>query len=266
MIVGKDELFERIRDYDFEGNVSGENYKKRLKALDGAVDEAVKEICKETDTHLAFSGGVDSSLLLVKMAKKVRLPRIITTHTIASNMTHPDMDHTLRFTNKLRRRYGNIATVLDPRPVEYFDTVASNEILGIEQERPDNYYMLMKSLSGHTDRVVCGDVIDELMGGYYSHRAATREQGLEGLQYALGRLIPDHLEILDKMSSHFGIEVHLPYGSEQVMRATSAFRVEELIDVNHRKKPIYDLAAKHGVGRKIIGRKKLGLVSAYDKV
>jgi len=78
------------------------------------------------------------------------------------------------------------------------------------------------------------------------------------------KLIKNHLLVLNKISSHFNIEVFLPYGHEIVMDCASKFNVNELIDNNKRKKPIYDIAKRNNVSQEILERRKFGLVSAFD--
>ncbi|MFH1500504.1 MAG: asparagine synthase-related protein [archaeon] len=271
MIVGKDELFERIRNYQFEANVSEKSYKSKIDSLERAINSSVNEICREIlkeerEVHLAFSGGVDSSLILVRLLGEIRTSDLVVAHTLAINEEHPDMVYAKRFFGELKERHINLGHTLHFTEVIKEDIRSSNEILRANMDRPDNYYMLMKILSEGTDKVICCDVIDELMGGYYSHRSSDPEVSREKLKQDMGRLIENHLGISDKMSSHFGIKVYLPYGSQRVMEAASAFRIDELVDEENRKKPIYEIAERNGVIKEIIERRKYGLVSAFDDI
>lgn len=238
MILDRDRLFAALRAY-VPCQDTGQPYDKKLEVLDAAIDAAVDP----SIVHFTVSGGVDSSLMLIKAAARAEQP--LTAHTMVNALEHPDATHSRLLIN-----------LLQVTQLVY--------LVHSEPDSPDNYYLLMERLhSVGVTQVVCCDVIDELTGGYYAH---LKEPSQDTLAYFVSRLIPDHLEILDKASSAFGIEVYLPYGTSAVLQATAAFTLEELIDsaAARRKKPIYDLAARVGVPIAILTRRKLGLVAALD--
>ncbi len=242
------------------------DYNQKIGFLECAIDNSIKSILEnKSDIHLALSGGVDSSLILVKFLKYAdsRIPIVV--HTIGSRKDHPDVEYSERLVTSLKKNYPNLSHNLEIMNISKDDLKNSNEILKITQHFPSNYYMLMKAISLKTNKIVCGDCIDELMGGYYSHtdpkKFKTRKEAFE---YFMSRLIPDHLSILDKISTNFNIEVILPYGSKEVMESANIFNTGELINHKNRKKPIYDLARKNDLPKAILNRRKYGLVSALD--
>jgi asparagine synthetase B (glutamine-hydrolysing) len=145
------------------------------------------------------------------------------------------------------------------RPTGNLAAAASNRALGTSSDRADNYYLLMRAVSLHTTMTIGGDVIDELLGGYYAHR-----EGPEAFPRLLGELGSKHLAPLETCSNAFGVDVHLPYASVPVMLACSRFHPSELVQGDERKRPIYEIARRAGVPQSIQTRRKLGLVSALN--
>lgn len=265
MIINKEELFERIENYQFEKD-TGFNYPKKINRLEKAIDNSIREICEEVlktdkEVNLSYSGGVDSSLILVKLLSLFPEENINAV-TIAKREDYPDVKYSEEFVKKIQREGRKIKHNVHLTEISPQDIKESNNILGKKGEKVDNYYMLMKILSNQdVKKVVGGDVIDELMGGYYAHSKNPR---LTTFEEFMSKLIPNHLEILDKMSTHFGIEVFLPYGSKEVMYCASKFFLGELVKRDKRKRLIYEIARKNNVSQEIIERRKYGLVSAFD--
>jgi asparagine synthetase B (glutamine-hydrolysing) len=108
-------------------------------------------------------------------------------------------------------------------------------------------------------RVICGDVIDEILGGYYEH-----QRGPEAFRRCLDLLIPRHLEALDRCSTEAGVEVYLPYASAVVLDACRAYPTEELATPTSRKRPMYRLAQGWNVPVEVQTRRKLGLDSVLS--
>jgi asparagine synthetase B (glutamine-hydrolysing) len=155
-----------------------------------------------------------------------------------------------------------LGKVLSLEPLTPEDTKRSNSILGTEAERPDMYLLLMQAVLPHTKTLVCGDVIDELLGGYYAHQTGGREY----FEHFLKGLVEEHLEPLDRISTALGIEVHLPYGHPEVLRACSLFLPEELAGPNFRKRAIFEVANRNGVPAEATLRRKRGLITAKAPV
>ncbi len=265
MIIDRVELYKRIENHVFDnGNAS--TLDEKLRCFENAVEESVKQTCEEIlgnspKVHLAYSGGIDSSLVLKKIVQ-FRYPLVA--HTMATSGTHPDMKSATRYIQCLKEQSIDIEHIKHIVSVSEQDLSESNRLLGLQDTEPDNYYMLMKALALHCYKIMTCDCIDELMGGYYSHQNA--KDKLEALRRHLSRLIPDHLQILDRISSHFGIDVWEPYGSEPVMASARAFNVGELVDDSARKKPVYLIAARNDIPKEIIERRKYGLCSALDAI
>ncbi|MFH1503525.1 MAG: hypothetical protein ABIE36_02620, partial [Candidatus Diapherotrites archaeon] len=92
MIIDKDRLYERIRNHRFF-NLKGEPLEKRVSDLNSAINKSIHDIGnsilkKQDRIHLAYSGGVDSTIVLASLIDQ-EFP--VTIYTIANEETHPDM-------------------------------------------------------------------------------------------------------------------------------------------------------------------------------
>jgi len=283
MINQRDDLYKRIREYEFNIDCTSPGYNAKLDLLESAIDDAIKEICQKILSsgsellHLGYSGGVDSSLILVKMLEHFEGHPVVA-HTIGAKKDFPDIVYSERFIKHLKNTNLNLIHNVHIMQVSDKDTRELNRILCGDMNYPSNYYMLMKAISPicpETGQIVSCDIIDELMGGYYAHRNPEKlpcfdpqrsivENRLLALGHFMENLIKNHLSILDAMSSYFNVEVFLPYGSEGVMNCASMFNVTEMVDDAERKKPIYALAKRNGVAKYILERRKYGLCSAMN--
>lgn len=282
MIIDKDRLYERIKNHKFF-NLNGEPLEKRVGDLNSAIDNSIYEagnsILKEQDRiHLAYSGGVDSTIALTTLINQ-GFP--VTIHTIAGKETHPDMIYASEFASELINSGKNILHKKYLIKESQENIKKANQILRTEFEegrinKSENYYELLNAIKPATSNLVCCDCIDELLGGYYAHidpsnlpvydEAKTLEENREfALKYFMDGLIPNHLRILDVFSKHFGIDVWLPYGDEKVMKVAENFSVNELVDNENRKKPVSAVARIKNIPESIINRRKYGLVCALDQ-
>jgi len=281
MIIDKDRLYERVRNHKFF-NLKGEPLEKRVSDLNSAIDNSIYEIgnsiLREQDRiHLAYSGGVDSTIVLTTLINQ-GFP--VTIHTIANEETHPDMTYATKFASELINSGKNILHKKYLIKESQENIEKANQILetkfGEGRNKSENYYELLNVIKSTTSNLVCCDCTDELLGGYYAHRkpsnlsvydkTKTLEENREAaLKYFMDGLIPNHLRILDVFSKHFGINIWLPYGDEKVMKAAENFSVNELVDNKNRKKPISAVARIKNIPESIINRRKYGLVSALDQ-
>ena len=282
MITDKERLYERIRSHRFS-NSNGEPLEKRISDLNSAIDDSAygigNSILREQDrVHLAYSGGIDSTIVLATLINQ-GFP--VTIHTIADKETHPDMVYASEFASGFIKRGKNLLhrkylIKESPESIGKASQILEAEF-GVERiSKPEIYYELLNAIKPATPNLVCCDCIDELLGGYYAHRdpsnlpvydeAKTLEENREAaLKYFMNGLIPNHLRNLDVFSKYFGVRVWLPYGDERVMKAAENFGVNELVDDENRKKPVSAVARIKGIPESIINRRKYGLVCALDQ-
>lgn len=268
MIMGYNALKDRIIGYSFCCPNTLE-YSEKLELFESAIDKAVKQSGKEIlekqdKIHMGYSGGVDSSLMLLKL---LRCDFPVVAHTMASNENHPDLVYAADFISFLAENGKDIEHKKHLVAATADDL--ENYKLAVNQpsaKRVDEYFMLFKNVRPYAGYMVQCDCIDELMGGYYAHQKAEGEERLKSLEEFMSKLIPDHLQIAEQTSNHFGIDVYVPYGDKEVMEAAALFTIPELVDNERRKKPVYDLAKRNGVPKAIIERRKYGLVSALENI
>jgi asparagine synthetase B (glutamine-hydrolysing) len=258
MIDDRNRIFDQLRTFVWKPSV--QSFGMKLGLLEKAISRATWNIgnrCFEKMgcVHLALSGGVDSTLLLYKFIEH-GFP--VVAHTMASHEEHPDLVHARQAVNQAK---GDVRHEAHLREATEEETRRSNRLLGMEKDRPDNYLLLMEEVHRHTHDIICGDCIDEMMGGYYRHLDSPTEGTFQEL---IGRLIPNHLIPLDRCSSLYRVRVHLPYADTRVLDACQRFYFQELIVEGERKKPICELARQAGVPGEIIERRKRGLVSALE--
>lgn len=207
------------------------------------------------DFALALSAGLDSSVLAVLISK---LKRGFSGVTIADSEDHPDIFHSRLLAKKLGIKHHEI-------------------IIPREERGPNLYFNLFKAVSDSGfSCAICGDAIDEILGGYWPHQEPDdyQEMPLNAPKYLpreirrtfvfnhfWQRLTADHLVHLDKYSRLFGVQVALPY-----LAAASPLSLIPLADRANdfeRKIILRQLAAKIGIPDEIIQRKKLGLCNVF---
>jgi len=194
----------------------------------------------KTRAALAFSGGLDSSVLTV-LAMEENLP--FTAVTIACSDTHPDFAHAMLLHQQFNFQLK--ALIIDPG------------------QNPDDMYDLLFAEIAELGFgfVVCGDTIDEQLGGYAQHQF-TKESRVAVFRKYWNNLMPKHLVPLHRAAHANNIEVALPY--------LAAARFIQTIPINHRatdsdrKIILKRLAEKLGVPTEIITRPKFGLCNVLQ--
>ncbi len=196
--------------------------------------------------HLAYSGGIDSTIMLRLMtgvfSSGSLFYKTVHTYTISSRESHPDIVHA-RIGSTL---YGSIHHELIVKPIDS------------DNPGDDAVRQLFKNVLLTTNSIVCCDGIDEFMCGYYKHM---ENPTLEQYQHHLSRLLPDHLKPLDKNSGR--VKVYLPYLNEGVMSIFNSIPLFKKVDSKNRKKVVVDIAKHLGIPEEIILRNKYGFCDAF---
>jgi len=192
--------------------------------------------------HLAYSGGIDSTIILQIISTAYY--EKIHTYTIASREDHPDM----QFARKGSKIYNTIhhEFIVEPAHVE------------TDKFRGDNAVrQLFELLPEFTDKIICCDGIDEFMCGYYDHQKDTANK----YNYYLSRLLPDNLIPLN--SSSRDTEVYLPYLDTQLIDIYKKIPLTNKVDSKRRKKPIIEIAKHLDIPDEFINRNKYGFCDAF---
>jgi len=189
---------------------------------------------------LAFSGGLDSSVLAALMIEQ-DLP--FTAVTIAASEDHPDYQHAMLLNEHFN--FPLKVVLIDP------------------DEKPDDMYDLLFSEITELGFgfVIGGDTIDEQLGGYAEHQSTEEMREVVFHKY-WDRLFSNHLEPMHKAAHAAKVEVALPY--------LAAFRFIQNIPLNHRannferKIILKNLAERLGIPVEIITRPKFGLCNVLQ--
>lgn len=193
--------------------------------------------------HLAYSGGIDSTIILCLISK---IFTDVSTYTISIREDHPDIKFSYEGSSFYKSNH------------HIFITSPSSE----KNISPgdDAVKKLFENVSVYTDKIICCDGIDEFMCGYYKH---TEKNNLEIYNWFLSRLLPDHLEPLNMNSKN--TKVYLPYLDELIISIFSRIPLDKKMDSLNRKKIVVEIAKYLGIPRKIIYRNKYGFCDAFLK-
>jgi len=193
--------------------------------------------------HLAYSGGIDSTIMLAELTDFFG-ENVIHTYTISSREDHPD----ILFARKGAAHYKSIhhEFIVNPEPLQDDDTPGDNVVRQFFDE-----------VSDYTFEIICCDGIDEYMCGYYDHM----KDPYYYYSYYLSKLNSDHLQPLHKNSG--GIFVYLPYLENSFVEIMQDIDIHYKISYKNRKKLMVLWAETLNIPICIINRNKYGFVDAF---
>jgi len=302
MIYNKESIYERIKNYKFDLKSHWSNYEEGLSELEKAVSKSIslgtclpiaEELSQDSrapEFHIALSGGIDSSTALMNILQTASNQSKVVAHTIATRENYPDVIYSRELAEKVKKSCENFNHNVHILEVRADDINDAQKVF--EAQDYSSYittYMLVKTLSKYSDKIILCDTIDEQLCGYYPHSHPWRmskkwgdfnryncsedlfEEGLtmdenriKVAQYFMSKLVPNHLDIIEAITDRFGVKAFLPYADKRVMNVTDKFAINELVNEDYRKIPMCDIAQKLGVPLSIIERRKFGLCSALD--
>ncbi len=193
--------------------------------------------------HLAYSGGIDSTIMLAILKQTYK---VVHTYTISSRENHPDV---------LFARLGS----------EFYDTahhefIVEPATLEADENLGDNAVrQFFENVSKHTNKIITCDGVDEFMCGYYAHRDCTKET----YEYFLNELTPNHLIPLNDASKN--VRVYVPYLDRGLVYIYRNIPLNAKVDEINRKKIMVKIAEYLKVPREIIERNKYGFCDAFRK-
>jgi asparagine synthetase B (glutamine-hydrolysing) len=195
--------------------------------------------------HLAYSGGIDSTIMLCLMS---RVYNDVSTYTISVREDHPDV----KFAKSGSSFYGST----------HHEFIVSPTITDTAQHDNDAVKQLFYKASSFTESMICCDGIDEFMCGYYKHME--QQNRLKTYKWFLSNLLPGHLEPLDKNSGD--VKVYLPYLNENIISIFRNIPLDKKIDSDNRKKVVCEIAKYLNLPESIISRTKYGFCDAFLKL
>jgi len=204
--------------------------------------DVLKDVISDINVnHLAYSGGIDSTILLCLMSK---IFNEVHTYSVASRKEHKDL-YFARIGSKI---YGSVHHEFVVKPT----AVETDEFPGDNAVR-----QLFECVSKFTNKIICGDGIDEFMCGYYKHM----DLKFDTYFYFLSQLLPAHLIPLSRGSG--SIKVYLPYLDDKLISITKNIPLLFKVDTATRKKVMVDIAKYLNINQDIISRNKYGFVDAF---
>ena len=204
--------------------------------------EKLMDVLKQINVnHLAYSGGVDSTILLCLLTK---IFDKVNTYTIAAVSTHKDIDFARfgsAFFDSNHREF-----IVQPTKVDTDKFIGDNAVR-----------QLYENVSDFTDELICGDGIDEFMCGYHRHK----DLEFGTYKYFLSDLLDGHLIPLEFNSG--SVKVYLPYLNGGMIDLYKRIPLNAKVDRENRKKIISAVADKLGIPWTIIYRHKYGFADAF---
>jgi len=196
---------------------------------------------------LAYSGGIDSTLMLLFLSE---FGRNINTYTISIRETHPD----IKFA-----RIGS--SFFNSNHKEFIVQETTKEI---DKFKGDNAVrQFFENVQKYTNSIICCDGIDEFMCGYYDHISMPQER----YQYYLSRLLPEHLIPLNANSGK--VKVYLPYLDDRLVNILRNIIINKKVENDIRKKIMVDIGYYYSQSgsfpEEIIIRNKYGFCDAFIK-
>jgi asparagine synthetase B (glutamine-hydrolysing) len=191
--------------------------------------------------HLAYSGGIDSTVMLALLRQ---IYSKVHTYTISSRKDHPDAAFARLGSEKYETDHHEF--IVEPTKVE------TDKFMGDNAVR-----QFFENVSEHTDKIITCDGVDEFMCGYYDHMDGTQET----YERYLRQLTPNHLIPLNDASKD--IRVYVPYLDRGMMYIYRNIPLDAKVDGTTRKKIMVKIAEYLEVPREIIERNKYGFCDAF---
>ncbi len=213
------------------------------------IEETIIQILKYINcNYLAFSGGIDSSLLLYYMSKIFNEIKVF---TIGLNENHPDVI----YAKKMVKMFDNVKHyVYIPTEKDINSEIYEKDFKGDNAVR-----LLYNYVYQYTDKIVAGDGIDEFVCGYYDHQSNPNEDTYFKYMYKLQK------EQLIPLNHNSGkVKVCLPYIDNRLIYLLSQIPLKDKVDLNCRKKIMVRLA-KDKIPEEIINRWKYGFCHALEE-
>ena len=215
--------------------------------VDGIIDaipfvDTLYDILHHIDVrHIAYSGGIDSTVILCMLS---HLFEDVSTYTISSRADHPDVLFARLGAKKYNTKHHEF--IVEPIKID------SDKSLGDSAVR-----QLFENVRSCTDKIITCDGIDEFMCGYYDHQ----RYGEEAYVSYLEALLSNHLVPLN--SSSKDTKVYLPYLDNDLIDMYREIPLSDKVDSNNRKKIMIKMAKWLRIPEEFINRNKYGFCDAF---
>lgn len=223
------------------------------------IELCIKQILNQLSCNcLAFSGGLDSSLMLYFMLRRFEK---VQAFTIGNSEDHPDVKYSKLVVNNFevdRITHNNFEVGRTTHriyiPIQKEINEEKDQNRDFEGDKAQRLFY--KFVSKYTDEIISCDGIDEFMCGYYGHQVPQTEQAY--YEY-IRRLRFEQLEPLNRNSME--VNVYLPYLDFGLLSLLSQIPTYEKVNKEQRKIPMIEMA-RGKIPDKVIERWKYGFCDA----
>jgi asparagine synthase (glutamine-hydrolysing) len=232
-----------------------------LDRLHEKMNESIQQITKKK-TGIAFSGGVDSSLL-AKLCTDLGYDVTLLTIGFADS-------HDIQFSKEISHLFGyehkieKISLKTFPKIVKQIRKTIKTENLSWNENCIAFYFVSKLAQRNDIDTILTANGIDELFCGYNAYRDAVKD-GKDGIMNMMESKIENELNMMkavNKISSEFGVKILQPFLSKEFVAFAKKIPIKEKIhgpDDLLRKHIVRDLALKIGVPKEAAFKRKKAL-------
>ena len=221
-----------------------------LDLLNEKIQSAISETIPEKKIGIAFSGGVDSTLI-AKMCQKMNYDVTLLTIGFANS-------HDINFARQVNEFLKLPHHVLEINPNE-FDSIAKKirntiqtDNLSWNENSIAFYHVARLAKSLELNTIVTANGIDELFCGYNGYRDAIKEGKQKVMDLMDAKLDNETkmMKAINQVCSEFGVKIVQPLLSEKFVEFAKSIPIEQkIIDENDllRKHIVRKLASRIGV-------------------
>ena len=226
------------------------------------MNESIQKTVNDKKIGIAFSGGVDSSLL-AKLCTDLEYD--VTLLTIGFADSHDigfskEISHLFGYEHKIEK----ISSKIFPEIVEQIKKTIKTDNLSWNENCIAFYFVSKLAKQCGIDKVLTANGIDELFCGYNAYRDAIKH-GTDSVMNLMESKIENELKMMkavNTVASEFGITILQPFLSKKFVNFAKKIPIEEKIhdsDDLMRKHIVRDLALKIGVPKEAAFKRKKAL-------
>ena len=233
-----------------------------LDKLHKKMNESIQKTTDKKKIGIAFSGGVDSSLL-TKLCTDLGYGVILLTIGFADS-------HDIQFSKEISHLFGyehKIEKILSktfPKISEQIKKTIKTDNLSWNENCIAFYFVSKLAKHNSIDKVLTANGIDELFCGYNAYRDAIKH-GSESVMNLMESKIENELNMMKAVNiiaSEFDVKILQPFLSKEFIKFAKKIPIEEKIhgpDDLMRKHIVRDLALKIGVPKEAAFKRKKAL-------